>query len=72
MGVRRHRNEDNPDWEHIKAQVEDALEFYVEWDTEDLYSPMTDRELIDTLAEALHALAECVGIQTMTYGKETQ
>jgi hypothetical protein len=41
MGVRRHRREDNPDWEHIKAQVEDAL-------------------------------AECMGIQTITYGKETR
>jgi hypothetical protein len=70
MGVRRHLREDNTDWEHIKAQVEDALEFYVKWDIEDLYSPTTDRELIVTLADALDALAECMGIQTITYGKE--
>lgn len=72
MGVHRHRHSDNRDWQFIKDQVEKTLDWYREWDEEDQYSPTGDLDLIVALADALATLAECVGIYTLTYGKDTK
>jgi len=65
-------NDSNPDWQHIRAQVEQTLDWFVTWDAADQslgYSPMEDAELIIALGSALTALAEHNGITTHIYGK---
>lgn len=66
-------DESNPDWWHLRAQIEQALDWYAEWDRADpeLYSPMEDAELIITLGNALGAIAEHHGITTLIYGVGT-
>lgn len=68
MAPQRHRNEHNPDWGHIRGQVESALDWFREWDIAGSYSPTRDMDLIITLASALEVLAEHNGIDTLIYG----
>jgi hypothetical protein len=65
----------NPDWPHIRAQVEHTLDWFTEWDRADQtdgYSPMEDAELIIALGTALTVLAEHNGITSHIYGVETR
>ena len=70
--VKKWTNDSNPDWPHIRAQVEQTLDWFMTWDAADQslgYSPMEDAELIIALGSALTALAEHNGITTHIYGK---
>ena len=69
MGVRKHRNSDNPDWVHVRDEVSNALVLFVDW----RIGAVPASAVISEIGDALVALAEHNGIDgAYIYGKETQ
>jgi len=69
MGVRKHRNSDNPDWVHIRDEVANALVLFVDW----RIGTVPASAVISDIGDALVALAEHNGIDdAYIYGKEQQ
>ena len=70
MSPRKPRNEDNPDWEMVRAEATEAIWAYLDWmdrcrrDSNAEASP-----LLVSVGEALIALSEHVGMSVHIYGK---
>ena len=70
VSPRKWRNEDNPDYEFVKAQAEQAISAYCNWlriaarDSNAETSP-----LLTQVGEALITLSEHLGISVHIYGK---